>query len=58
MTTIEIYLFSRKIWTWIWTNQPASNRQYQYYAPVHRAWGIKRWCASDVWLPVCRVHRA
>ena len=29
-----------------------------YYAPAPRAGGIKRWCASDICLSVCRVHRA
>ena len=28
------------------------------YAPAPKVGGIKRWCASDVCLPVCRVHRA
>jgi len=30
----------------------------QFYTPTPRVWGIKRWCASDVRLSVCRVHRA
>jgi len=30
-----------------------------FYVPAPRVGGIKRWCASDVYLTsVCRVHRA